>query len=205
MPAVESDDNYPLFPLRTVLFPGGRLSLRIFERRYLDLVRDSMREGRSFGIAWLSDGGSEVLGTETGGALPGLAAIGSEAVIVDWDQLPDGLLGIVVEGRRRFRLHNVQHSDSGLYRAKVDWLPEASASPLPEQTSELQRLLQQLGEHPHIQRLGMSLNVDEAGLLANRLAQVLPIPPLQAYRLLAEDEPLARLSNLQDLLDEMAQ
>lgn len=200
-----ADQHYPLFPLRSVLFPGGRLALRIFERRYLDLVRDCMRAGTSFGVAWLSDGGSEVLGADAGSALPGLAAIGTEAVIVDWDQLPDGLLGIVVEGRRRFRLHNVQHSDSDLYRAAVDWLPESAASPLPEQSSELQRLLQQLGEHPHIQRLGMSLNVDEAGLLANRLAQVLPIAPLQAYRLLAEDGPLDRLNELQVLLDEMAQ
>ncbi|GAB3372478.1 LON peptidase substrate-binding domain-containing protein [Spongiibacter taiwanensis] len=193
---------YPLFPLRSVLFPGGRMALRIFERRYLDLVRNSLRQQQSFGIAWLEQGGSEVL--EDGASLPELGEVGTEANIVDWNQQPDGLLGIVIEGGRRFRIGSLSQDAGGVYMAEVEWLADEPIAPLPERSQELQRLLQQLGEHPHIQRLGMSLEVDDAGLLANRLAQMLPIDPYVAQQLLAIDDPVVRLNALQEALDHMA-
>ena len=75
-----------LFPLRTVLFPGGRMGLRIFERRYLDMVRDTLREQASFGIVWMPEGGKEVM--SPGERPASLALIGTEARIADWNQQP---------------------------------------------------------------------------------------------------------------------
>lgn len=191
-----------LFPLRTVLFPGGRMGLRIFERRYLDMVRDTLREQASFGIVWMPEGGKEVM--SPGERPASLALIGTEARIADWNQQPDGLLGIVVEGGRRFKINHARQADSGLYMGDVDWLAEPSDQPLPPRSEELHDLLRQLGEHPHVQRLGMTVDVEEAGALANRLAQLLPLPEEQAYQLLSIDEPLQRLNTLHDVLDGLA-
>ncbi|MBQ0796120.1 MULTISPECIES: LON peptidase substrate-binding domain-containing protein [Zhongshania] len=192
----------PLFPLRTVLFPGGRMGLRIFERRYLDLVRDTLRAQGSFGIVWMPEGGKEVM--SPGEKPASLALIGTEARIADWDQLPDGLLGVVVEGGRRFRINDAKQAPSGLYIGDVEWLPELEDRQLPPRSEELHDLLKQLGEHPHVQRLGMEIDVDEAGALANRLAQLLPLPEEQSYQLLSIDEPLLRLDALHDVLDGLA-
>jgi Lon protease-like protein len=189
----------PLFPLSTVLFPGGRMGLRIFERRYLDLIRDTLRNEQSFGIVWLAEGDSEVL--KPGLRQAALAQIGTEARVADWDQLPDGLLGVVVEGARRFRLNSTRQAESGLYMADIEWLNEPQDLALPARSTDLQELLNQLGEHPHVQRLGMSLDVDEAGAMANRLAQLLPLPAAECYKVLCIDEPLARLDALHEILD----
>lgn len=198
----ENSAELPLFPLRTVLFPGGRMGLRIFERRYLDLVRDTMRSQSSFGIVWMPEGGKEVL--SPGDKQATLALMGTEARVADWDQLPDGLLGIVVEGGRRFQIGRAQLADTGLYIGDVEWLPEQADLPLPPRSEELHDLLLQLGEHPHVQRLGMTLDIDEAGALAYRLAQLLPLPEEQAYQLLSINDPLQRLDTLHELLDGLA-
>ena len=194
--------DLPLFPLSTVLLPGGRMGLRIFERRYLDLIRNTMRNQQSFGIVWLAAGGAEVL--PQGERQATLAVIGTEAHIADWDQLPDGLLGVVVEGHRRFQLASARQDDTGLYIGTVKWLTEPEDVALPPRSTELQELLQQLGEHPHVKRLGMSLDVEKAGALANCLAQLLPLPAADAYQILGIDEPLARLDALHDILDALS-
>ncbi|GAA4106750.1 LON peptidase substrate-binding domain-containing protein [Zhongshania borealis] len=196
---LDVDQELPLFPLNTVLLPGGRMGLRIFERRYIDLIRNSLRNQQSFGIVWLAEGGAEVL--KPSEPQTALAVIGTEAHIADWDQLPDGLLGIVVEGRRRFSIESARQDKSGLYMGKISWLPEQEDVPLPPRSTELHDLLQQLGEHPHVERLGMQLNVASAGALANSLAQLLPLPAADAYQILGIDEPLARLDALHDIVD----
>jgi hypothetical protein len=194
-----SKTELPLLPLGTVLFPGGRMGLRIFERRYLDLIRDTLRQEQSFGIVWLAEGDAEVL--KPGDRKAALALIGTEAVVADWDQLPDGLLGVVVEGARRFRLNSARQAENGLYMGDIEWLSETDDQLMPPRSAELQDLLLQLGEHPHVQRLGMSLDVHNAGALANRLAQLLPLPAAESYQILSIDEPLARLDALHNVLD----
>jgi Lon protease-like protein len=197
--AGSDQEELALFPLNAVLLPGGRMGLRIFERRYVDLIRETLRHQQSFGIVWLAEGGAEVL--KPGERQAALAEIGTEAHIADWDQLPDGLLGIVVEGRRRFRIESAHQDKTGLYRGKIRWLLEQEDVPLPPRSTELHDLLQQLGEHPHVERLGMQLNVESAGALANSLAQLLPLPAADAYQVLGIDEPLARLDALHDIVD----
>ena len=88
----------PLFPLGTVLFPGGPLPLRIFEARYIDLVRRCMREGSGFGVVLILDG------TEAGDTPAQICDVGTYARIVDFSGEPGGLLGIEARGERRFRI-----------------------------------------------------------------------------------------------------
>lgn len=194
-------DNYPLFPLGTVLMPGGRMALRIFERRYLDLVRDCMREGSGFGVVWLEEGGSEVAKP---GEAPSLAAIGTEAMIVDWDQTDDGLLSIVIEGRRRFSLLASRQLDTGLNVGDIQWRPYADDLPLTDASESLLALLEQLGEHPHVKRLGMSMSASGIGDLVFRLAQLLPLPQKEVYGMLQTEDPRHRLDMLNDLVEILA-
>ena len=98
----------PLFPLSTVLFPGGPLPLRIFEARYIDLVRRCMREESGFGVVLLTDG------PEAGDGPTATSDVGTYARIVDFSQQPDGLLGIQAAGERRFRILERRRTDGGV-------------------------------------------------------------------------------------------
>ena len=107
--------SLPLFPLHTVLVPGAALALRVFEPRYLDLVRDCGRNGSGFGVCLILDG-REV------GAPATPAAFGTEARIEDFDTGPDGLLHLRLRGERRFHALRTRVRDNGLVVADVDWL-----------------------------------------------------------------------------------
>src|SRR3954451_7087360 len=96
-PARVGGAQLSLFPLNTVLFPGGPLPLRIFEPRYVDMVRKCMREGAPFGVLLIRSG-QEV------GEVSSAASIGTSARIVDFHQMPDGLLGLICTGEQKFRL-----------------------------------------------------------------------------------------------------
>ena len=113
--------SLPLFPLHTVLVPGAALELRIFERRYLDMVRDCGRGGSGFGVCLILDG--DEAGTP---ATP--AAFGSEALIEDFDTTPDGLLSLRVRARRRFHVLRTRVRDSGLVVADIEWRDDDPAS-----------------------------------------------------------------------------
>ena len=123
-------EEIALFPLNTVLFPGGPLVLRIFEARYLDLVKRCMRDGTGFGVVQIREG------QEAGG--PALTFdVGTYARIVDFSQQPDGLLGIRALGERRFRIVERRRARDGLNLADVEWLPVDPPTPLPEAYAEL--------------------------------------------------------------------
>ncbi|TDN60881.1 LON peptidase substrate-binding domain-containing protein [Halothiobacillus neapolitanus] len=113
----------PLFPLHTVLFPGGHLPLRIFETRYIDMVRTCLREGRPFGVVLLKQG-SEV--RQSDDDLSEFYDVGAGAVIVDTDLGTDGMLHIETQGQGRFRVLRSWSERDGLFRAEVEWLPEAT-------------------------------------------------------------------------------
>jgi uncharacterized protein len=106
--------NLPLFPLNTVLFPGCMLDLQIFEARYLDMISRCMKQGSGFGVVCI------VEGEEVGEAASSFAAIGCEALVRDFQQRPNGLLGIRVEGGRRFRVRSAQVLPDQLTIAEVD-------------------------------------------------------------------------------------
>src|SRR6202046_598363 len=123
-----------LFPLNTVLFPGGLLPLRIFETRYLDMVGGCMRQGADFGVVLIVDG------NETSSAVD-IAAVGTTAHIVDFQTQADGLLGLLCRGERRFRIAQRRQQDDGLNRATVEWMQDAALTPLDPQFRPLVSVL----------------------------------------------------------------
>jgi uncharacterized protein len=179
----------PLFPLSTVLFPGGPLRLRIFEPRYLDMVRHCLKESRPFGVVLILEG-------LEAGESASVAATGSSARLVDFDTLPDGLLGIDCLGERRFRLRRRWQQADGLNVAEVDYLPDDAACALPAELAYLGELLPevlpQLGDrYTHV-----TACYDDAGWVSNRWAEVLPLSCAEKQQLLELDDPLARLTQV---------
>lgn len=180
-----STTEIPLFPLSSVLFPHGRMPLQIFEQRYLDLVRDCMRRGSGFGVVWIRKG-SEV--AREGRAHHELSELGTLARIVDWDQLPNGLLGIVIEGEQRLRLHSTRVVANGLVWGEVTLMDPPEPTPLPPQWASLQEILADLGKHAEVRRLGLELQSDDAWEVGYRLAQLLPLEESLKYGLLVADD-----------------
>ncbi|CDF86195.1 hypothetical protein PKB_4875 [Pseudomonas knackmussii B13] len=187
----------PLFPLNTVLFPGCRLDLQIFEARYLDMIGRCMKQGVGFGVV------SIVSGHEVGEAPKSVSQIGCEAQIRDWQQLPNGLLGIRVEGGRRFRVERSEVQDDLLLEADVTWLEEMPDQPLTEEHDDLAALLGALSLHPMVATLEMGGEVNGQQELACQLAYLLPFEREQKQVLLEMDDPSVRLARIQVLLEQL--
>jgi Lon protease-like protein len=176
----------PLFPLNTVLFPGGLLPLRIFELRYVDMVGRCMREGGSFGVV-LSRSGAEV------GEVGATAELGTSARIIDFNRLPDGLLGVTCQGEHKFRVLQRSQRPDGLYVGEVEYIAAEPRMELPPKFQTLADLLRKvlsaLGE-PYA---SMPCDYADASWVGCRLAEVLPLSPTDKLDLLALEEPLTRL------------
>lgn len=188
-----------LFPLSVVLLPYGRMPLQVFEQRYLELVKTSMRKGEGFGIV-LIERGAEVAPS----GLPSLAPMGSVATIVDWDQLENGLLGITVQGGQRFRPFNLWREDSGLIRAEVELLPVLEKVPMIEAWEPMRTVLDGLQAHPHVERIGLPIDFDDAWQVAFSLVQFLPIDEGLKVELLTQDSVGAVMRELDLILNALA-
>ncbi len=191
----------PLFPLGAVLMPGGRTPLRIFEQRYLSLVRNCMREGEPFGVVWIRRG-SEV--AERGRAAPELGDWGTLARIVDWDQLPDGLLGITIEGGERFDLSATQVQADGLLLGDISLRPAPPAAPMRPEWHSLVELLQSLQTHPHVERMELAVDYEDPWQVGWTLAQLLPMGEHLKYEMLGEDTAEGLMGALQGVLHQLS-
>ena len=179
----------PLFPLNTVLFPGGPLPLRIFEPRYLDMVSRCMREQSGFAVVLLGEG-------EEVSSATSFAATGTEARIVDFDRLEGGLLGISCLGRERVRVVEAWREADGLNRGRVLDIAADPVVPVPIDLDWLKdvvaRVLPEAGDaYRHVQRR------DDAAWIANRLAELLPLSLADRQGLLELADPLERLAVLE--------
>ena len=189
--------SLPLFPLNTVLFPGCILDLQIFEARYLDMIGRCMKQGSGFGVVCILDG------EEVGIAPAGYALVGCEAVIIDFKQQDNGLLGIRVQGRRRFNVLNTDVQRDQLTVAEVEWLEDEPEQPLQDEDADLVALLKALAEHPMVEALNMGAEATGQQSLANQLAYLLPFAEVDKIDLLQLDDPQQRLDAIQALLDEL--
>src|SRR5690606_25682238 len=157
----------------TVLFPGCILDLQLFEARYLDMISRCLKAGHGFGVVRI------LQGLEVGPAATAFASIGCEAVIRDWQQQPNGLLGIRVEGQRRFDIERTEVQPDQLIVAEVRWRAEPDDAPLDESHADLLVLLEALRQHPLVRSLGMGDGVNGRRALAAQLAYLLPFQPEQ--------------------------
>ena len=187
----------PLFPLNTVLFPGCVLDLQIFEARYLDMIARCMKQGTGFGVVCILDG------SDVGDAPQNVASVGCEALIRDFQTQDNGLLGIRVEGGRRFNVLSTELQRDQLLSAEVEWLDEIPEQPLQEEDLDLLALLKALAEHPMVAALNMSTEVQGQQSLANQLAYLLPFAEEDKLDLLQVNDPQQRLDGIQVLLDEL--
>jgi Lon protease-like protein len=180
----------PLFPLHAVLLPGARLGLRVFERRYLDMLRECSRQESTFGICLILDG-DEV------GRPASPAAYGVEARIEDFDVGPDGVLVLRLRGQRRFHVLRTRVRDNGLILADVAWsTPDHDDELRPEHAllaTVLEHIIEQAGTafaptHP--------AQLEQAAWVGWRLAELLPLDEPQRLQLLQHDDPHQRLEDL---------
>jgi len=182
-----------LFLLNAVLFPGGRLPLRIFEQRYMDMAKACLRDNTPFGICLIRDG-AEV------GAPATPVEIGCLARIAAWDMPQLGVLHIVARGERRFRTLARRIEPNGLARASIELLPDDADAPVPEQCKSCVRLLERviaqqgdgLFEPPH--------RFDSSAWVSARLAEILPLPLSAKQELFELTDARARLERLNNLL-----
>lgn len=180
----------PLFPLKSVLFPGGTLELRIFEQRYLHMVAECSRTGGAFGVCLILQG-------DEAGAPAVPAAIGTLARIVDFSSTPDGLLGITARGGECFHVDRTRIRDNGLVLGAVTVREADPVIPVPPEYGVLSLLLDRLAE-----RFGGELasapraRFDDSGWIAFRLAEILPLSMTERQQLLQLADPVERLGVL---------
>ncbi|HMD29742.1 MAG TPA: LON peptidase substrate-binding domain-containing protein [Steroidobacteraceae bacterium] len=180
-----------LFPLNIVLFPDGPLPLRIFETRYVDMVRRCMRGEQQFGVALIREG-KEVGPAET-------FEVGTLVKIVDFHQLSDGFLGLSCIGQQRFRIQSRKVQADGLNLAEVENLLAEPKIALPDQHALLAELLKtvlpQLGEV----YAGIEMQLGDAAWVGYRLAEILPIAAAEKQFCLELEDPIERLDALSPL------
>jgi hypothetical protein len=178
------EESIPLFPLHTVLFPGGLLPLRIFEPRYLDMISRCLRTGSSFGVVLIRSGG------EVGApAVP--HSIGTLADIVDWSSDPQGLLHIVARGGERFDIIETSVAPDKLLAATIRRYPPEEDCAIPPVYEFLAEILRDaLASAP---RSTIEANLASAQWVGWRLAELLPLENDERLSLLDARDPLARL------------
>jgi Lon protease-like protein len=195
-----TDTGLPVFPLGTVLFPGGVLDLRIFEARYLDMIRECTRNDAPFGVCLITHGG-EV------GEPAQHTPEGCLARIVDWDMQTSGLLLVRAIGGERFRITSREIAGNGLIRARTEPIAADPDLPVPAEHADLAALLRDAVERhvadtpdPARRRLIEPHAFGSASWVSNRLAELLPVTAPDRHRLMTLDDPVERLALIHDAL-----
>lgn len=182
-----------LFPLQTVLFPGGRLPLRIFEQRYMDMAKICLRDGAPFGVCLIREG------VEVGEpALP--AEIGCLARIAEWDMPQLGLLQVLARGEQRFRILERRVHPSGLQTADVELIAPDADDAIPESCRRCAQLLSQIAAR-HPGAVEPPARLESCAWVSARLAELLPLPNDLKQTLLELTDARTRLEKLDRLLD----
>ena len=183
--------RHALFPLNSVLFPGTMLPLQIFEQRYLALIKDCMKQETGFITVLISEG-KEV------GATPQIYCTGCYVEIIDWESLPNGLLGISIQARHRVQLSNSSVRDDGLLFAEATPLESTldNDHPMPEAFAVLTDTLKLLLKHPFAQQYKQNVDFNKASDICYRLGELLPISNKQKQLLLETDSTEQMLDQL---------
>ena len=188
-----AETSCPLFPLSTVLFPGGPLPLRIFEPRYLDMISERMRNEKPFGVCLIRTG-------QEAGEAANAFEVGTLARIVDWNQLPGGLLGIIARGEERFRVLSSEVQSDQLVVGEISVLASEQRLEIPAEHQNLSELLRGFIEHLGEHYAHITPEFDDASWVSYRLAEILPIPMTRKQYFLELEDPLARLEQIAEIV-----
>ncbi len=188
--------SIPLFPLNTVLFPGGVLPLRIFEPRYLDMVSECLKTDSGIGVVLIRNG-REV------GELADTHEVGTLTHIRYWHKRSDGLLGVTLEGEQRFRILSTEVRPNQLLVAEVELLPEAPFIPVTASHQQLVELLKQIINQLEPPYTTLTPAYENASWVSARLVELLPFDLLDKQKLLITEDAGQRLDAITTMLHKM--
>ena len=182
-----------------VIFPGGRLPLQIFETRYLDMVKQCLRNGTGFGVVMITEGDQVLSNLDQ--QLPAISHCGTYCTIIDFDELPNGMLGIMVEGQKKFVIRDEYEQADRLMMGDVEFLADETEVEMPEEQEHLTSLLESLMSHEAVQQLGLNCDLTQAVEVGARLTELLPCPNNFKQRMLEMKDPLVRLVELDKIVE----
>ncbi|MBL8472381.1 MAG: LON peptidase substrate-binding domain-containing protein [Rhodocyclaceae bacterium] len=185
----------PIFPLHSVLYPGGVLPLKIFEQRYMEMAKRCLKEGSLFGVCLIARG-NEV------GEPAEPHAVGSSARIEQWDMEQLGVLRVEARGGQRFRIRAQGADALGLIHADVEWIAPEPLLPVPDAQANLLPLLRAIAEDIGPERWPPPHDFDDAAWVGYRYCEVLPIPALARQKLLELTDTISRLEIIQQYLNQ---
>ena len=186
----------PVFPLHSVLFPDGKLPLRVFEPRYTDMISQCLKENIGFGICLIREG-SEV------GQAAAIHEVGTLASIIDWHMRKDGLLGVIVKGEKRFRIKNLSVAKNQLITADVEYYDDEPLTKVPDDYLDLVEFVEEKMARLNRNINNIELDLSDASCLSFRLAELLPLRLSQKQYFLQLNEPLLRLERIDDVLQQL--
>lgn len=193
MSAAFETSTLPLFPLNTVVFPGGRLPLRIFEQRYLDMVKQAIADNTPFGICAIREG------TETGTpAVP--HAIGTRVLVTDWDMPETGILHIDTQAQERFVIRSTRTEPGGLLIGSVESVSREAAAAVPGELELAVEILRHIVDEYGDAHFPAPHEFDNAVWVGYRLSEVLPLKLGIKQSLLEMNDSVMRLRILTEFL-----
>ena len=188
----------PLFPLSSVVMPEGLMPLRLFERRYIDMVKDCFKNGTGFGVCLIKSG-------QEANAPSVPFPIGTSVSIIDFDQGGDGLLQITVRGEQEFTVHSYETNESGLIIGEVEMLPSAAHTPMESDFALLAQKLELILSYLETDSRFDEQHLDDANWVCHRLLEVLPLTPDAKFELLQMPSNTDRFQALSGLQIEIAE
>ena len=191
-------DALALFPLHTVLFPGGVLPIKVFEQRYIEMTKACLRDERPFGVCLILAGDEVARGD---GATPEIASIGTLARITNVDMPQTGILHLATEGGSRFEVRERSVDANGLLVADVALLADEPQHPLADTYAPLARLLGLIATRVGPGNFPAVTRYDDASWVGHRLAELLPLPLSIKQRMLEVSDANVRLAALAQFLE----
>jgi uncharacterized protein len=183
----------PIFPLNTVLCPGGLLPLKVFEQRYIDMTKLCLRDGRPFGVCLIREGGE--VGTP---ATP--ERVGCLSTILEWDMQQLGIFELKTLGTARFAIRDQSVGGNGLITAEVNMLVEEPRTALPEEHDPCARVLRLIIDKLGNDHFREPFDFEDAAWVSYRLIETLPLKLPAKQKLLELDDSRARLMVLHKFL-----
>ena len=189
-------NNLPIFPLGLVALPGSIQSLQIFEPRYTNMIKTCMSENHGFVIVLQNNNNADF----------GISKKGTYVEIIDFNNLPNGLLGITVKSENKVSIKNIYQLEDGLHVAEIkpEIDPEVDNQALIAEYPEIINILSQLVKHPKINELPIRVDFNSADSIAYHLAGLIPLTMSQRQNLLEAFDASQRLSILSKYIEKIS-